>query len=264
MDAFAWGVVGSVAGVVAAVAAIVFGVIPLMQARRKERLLSGMEPTRGEVPDGGAPQGAPSNESAGQRVLAYPEDQNLPVKPSTHTHLTGELRVWNIPARNPGFTGREKLLAGAWAALVAGDKAVVRALNGMGGVGKTQLAIEYAHRFADSYDLAWWVNSEQSGLIGDQFATLGVALGWIDASAGMETVRSVVLAELHRRQRWLLVFDNAEDPVEVRQWLPGGSGHVLVTSREQGWEEIATPIEVGVLSRTESVNDIAGPRGWPG
>ena len=85
-------------------------------------------------------------------------------------------RVWNIPARNPGFTGRERLLAEIRDRLLAGDAAVVQALHGMGGVGKTQLAAEYAHRFAGTYGLAWWINSERGGLIGDQVAALGLAL----------------------------------------------------------------------------------------
>ena len=162
-------------------------------------------------------------------------------------------RVWNIPARNLGFTGRDGLLAAVRERLAAGDRAVVQALAGMGGVGKTQLAIEYAHRFADSYDLAWWVNAEQAGLIGDQFAALGIALGCVQAGAGVEVVRAAVLGELGQRDRWLLVFDNAEDPADIRPWVPGGSGHVLITSREHRWAEIAAPVEVDVLARAESV-----------
>jgi hypothetical protein len=161
-------------------------------------------------------------------------------------------RVWNIPARNPGFTGRDDLLEAMRERLLAGDRAVVQALHGMGGVGKTQLAAEYAHRFAGVYDLAWWVNSEQGGLIGDQFAALGVALGCVQAGAGTEVSRAVVLAELRERGRWLLVFDNAENPADVTPWLPGG-GHVLITTRASGWAEVAAPVEVDVLTRAESV-----------
>jgi transcriptional regulator with XRE-family HTH domain len=162
-------------------------------------------------------------------------------------------RVWNVPARNPGFTGRDDLLAEVREQLVAGDKAVVQALHGTGGVGKTQLAAEYAHRFAGRYDLAWWINAEKGCLIGDQIAALGRALGSVQPGAGTEAVRAAVLAELRHRGRWLLVFDNAEDPADVAPWLPGGGGHVLITSRQRGWDEVAAPVEVDVLARAESV-----------
>src|SRR6516225_5603133 len=162
-------------------------------------------------------------------------------------------RVWNIPARNPGFTGRDKLLAEVREQLLAGDKAVVQALHGMGGVGKTQLAAEYVHRFAGTYDLAWWINADQGGLIGDQVAALGLALECVQPGVGTEAVRATVLAELRHRGRWLLVFDNAEDPADVAPWLPGDGGHVLITSRQRGWDEVATPVEIDVLARAESV-----------
>jgi hypothetical protein len=55
------------------------------------------------------------------------------------------------------------------------------------------------------------------------------------------------------RERWLLVFDNADIPEDIAHWLPGGSGHVLITSRSGGWEEVAVPVEVDVLERGESV-----------
>ena len=62
-----------------------------------------------------------------------------------------------------------------------------------------------------------------------------------------------MLGELRRRDRWLLVFDNAESPEDLAPWLPGGAGHVLITSRARGWAEIAVPVEVDVLARAESV-----------
>jgi tetratricopeptide (TPR) repeat protein len=191
----------------------------------------------------------PDAEPVFPRTGAQPSSRKVGVGPP----LPGSMpRVWNVPVRNPGFTGREQLLATLRERLLAGDRAVVQALHGMGGVGKTQLAAEYAHRFAGTYDLAWWINSEQGGLVGDQFAALGAALGCVRAGEEMETVRTSVLAELRDRGGWLLVFDNAVDPADVTPWLPGGNGHVLITSRERAWAEIAMPVEVDVLARPES------------
>jgi hypothetical protein len=181
-----------------------------------------------------------------QVVIHFPpEGQPEPVVPR---------RAWgDVPARNLGFTGREDLLAEVRQALVSSDRAVVQALRGMGGVGKTQLAIEYAHRHAPGYDIVWWIAAERPELIGAQFAALAAALGCAGPGADDATVRRAVLGELRGRERWLLVFDNAEDPADIRGWLPGGAGHVLITSRTHGWDEVAVTFEVDVLERGESV-----------
>jgi hypothetical protein len=167
--------------------------------------------------------------------------------------------VWgDVPARNPGFTGREELLAAVRAALVSGGRAAVQALHGWGGVGKTQLAAEYAHRFADHYEVVWWIAAERAGLIGEQVAALAGALGCAGPGAVLAEARRAVAAELRERGRWLLVFDNAEDPPDIAGWLPGGAGHVLITSRAGGWEELAVPVQVDVLDRAESVTLLIG------
>lgn len=161
--------------------------------------------------------------------------------------------IWNMPARNPGFTGRDGLLMAVRESLLGSDRAVVQALHGMGGVGKTQLAVEYAHRFAGGYDLVWWITAERAALIGEQFAALADALGCARPGAGQAAIRQAVLAVLRERDRALLVFDNADSPEELADWLPGGRGHVLITTRTHGWAEIAAPVEVDVLARAESV-----------
>ena len=81
--------------------------------------------------------------------------------------------------------------------------------------------------------------------------------GSLGAPHGAEVVRVVVLGELRERGRWLLVFDNAENPADITGWLPGG-GHVLITSRERAWAEIAVPVDVDVLARVESVAILRG------
>ena len=162
--------------------------------------------------------------------------------------------VWgNVPARNLGFIGRESLLASLRSTLTSGERAVVQALHGMGGVGKTQLAIEYAHQYSAEYDVVWWIAAEQPGLIGEQFSALANALGAADPGAELAVVRLAVLGMLRETGRWLLIFDNAERPEEIAPWLPGTGGHALITSRSRGWDEVAGPVEVGVLTRDESV-----------
>jgi predicted ATPase len=68
--------------------------------------------------------------------------------------------VWSIPARPRALTGREELMAELTAALSQDRPAVVQAVTGMGGVGKTTTAIEYAHRHRDRFDIAWWVGAD--------------------------------------------------------------------------------------------------------
>ena len=163
-------------------------------------------------------------------------------------------RIWNIPARNPGFTGRDGLLTAVRDGLLAGDRVAVQALRGMGGVGKTQLAAEYAHRFAGTYDLAWWVNAEQAGLIGDQFAALGMrcSVSGPGPGPGRRRCGPRCWPSCGRTAGgcWSSITPSG---LLMWPWLPGGGGHVLITSRERGWNDIAAPVEVSILARAESV-----------
>jgi len=169
------------------------------------------------------------------------------------------VRAWgNVPVRNPVFTGREEQLAAIHGALLSGNRAAVQALHGMGGVGKTQLAIEYAHRFADNYDVVWWLDAEKTALLEAQYADLAVVLGCSEPGAPPATVRRAVRSDLHRRRDWLLIFDNAVDPDDLRDWLPNGLGHVLITSRSGGWSELAITVPVDVFPRGESVELLRG------
>jgi hypothetical protein len=161
--------------------------------------------------------------------------------------------VWNVGPRNPRFVGRDATLVRLRERLWSAGTAVVQALHGMGGVGKTQLAIEYAYRYAGAYDLVWWINAEETSLIGEQFAALTTELGVAPPHANTVSAVGALRSYLRGHSRWLLLFDNAESPGELRDWLPAGPGHTLITSRNPGWDELAARVEVDVLPRPESM-----------
>jgi hypothetical protein len=157
-------------------------------------------------------------------------------RPSTASVPTGP--VWNIPPRLPEFTGRAGLLAELDAGLGAGGPVVVQAVTGIGGVGKSSTAIEYAYRHVDEFDIAWWVPAEDSDLVPDRLAALAHALDLCPPTEPLTTAVARLSAYLLQRRRWLIVFDNAENPDALAPLLPAGPGRVVITSRDPGVESL--------------------------
>lgn len=183
-----------------------------------------------------------------------------PAVGSAATVSRGVPAVWgNVPQRNKNFTGREELLA-ELRERVTGQVAVVlaHALYGMGGVGKTQLAVEYAYRYMSDYEVIWWIPADQIPLVRSSLAALAPRLGLEDIAPGrVEDAVSAVFDALRRGEpykRWLVIFDNADQPEEIRNLLPSGPGHVIVTSRNHRWQSVADAVEVDVFSRQESLD----------
>jgi tetratricopeptide (TPR) repeat protein len=165
--------------------------------------------------------------------------------------------------------GRQELLDQLWQELVGGTAnqgagPAVLVLHGLGGVGKSSLALEYAHRhwIAEDYGLVWWVTATQPAAVGTQLGTLLAAQLEADVE-GRDSVAMTQAVLAARTEPWLLVLDDAENPDAVREFLPpAGSGHVLITSRNPNWHPHAR-LEVPDLHPAAAVAFLTARTGDP-
>jgi hypothetical protein len=185
----------------------------------------------------------------GRPAILAPEVGTMPtLEPEPDTKLFPAKEpghgIHNLPfPPNPLFRGREADLEKLGECLRHGGKVAPTqtvALHGLGGVGKTQLAVEYAWRCLDSYEAVLWVRAESPDVLETNLAALVQVLDLPEAGKPEQDVQTgAVLNWLKRRQRWLLIADNAdteEAASAVRDRLsPNLGGHVLVTSRLGHW-----------------------------
>ncbi len=193
----------------------------------------------GRTPTGGFP-GAPTagNDDAGRP--SFP--RSLP-------------RTWNVAARNVWFVGRETVLSALRESFssAASNRVASHVLTGIGGGGKTQLAVEYAYRFAADYSLVWWVPAEQPATVAEAFGALADTLDLAEDGDLQRRARRA-LDRLRERSNWLLVFDNVEERSVLAEWWPSGSGHVLITGRSRALREFGETTEVYCFTPGESLS----------
>lgn len=175
-------------------------------------------------------------------------------------------QVWGgTPPRNSNFTGRRELLDQIHDALGQHTQSalVPQPLHGLGGIGKSQIAVEFAYLHQYDYELVWWIQADDEQSIRRSLTSLAKRLALAESDDVQEIVDRVLDA-LRRGdpyRRWLLIYDNAPEPSVVHPYLPSGPGHVLVTSRSRSWSATPNAIEIDVFTPDESVELLR--KGWP-
>ena len=154
-------------------------------------------------------------------------------------------------APRPVFlAGREGLLAELDARLSAGPGQAgprLVALCGLGGAGKTSVAVEYAHRHLAEVGTCWQFPAEDPAVLAAEFAVLAAQLGARDVVDARDPVASVHAVLARARSGWLLVFDNVTDRASVERFVPpAGSGRLIVTTQSQHWP-LGQALDVPVL-----------------
>jgi TIR domain len=188
-----------------------------------------------------------------RRIIAAAERQSQ-ASPPPPRPFTG------VPPRVPSFTGREDELYRLDAILIHDKPAVVTqavgrvAVQGMGGIGKTSLAVD-AYRYRNLYAGVCWCPAEtRTALIG-ALAGLGAALGGpLSQETDTEKAAKAVLQRLaEQRATWLLIYDNAASPSALDGLLPSAGARVLITSRFSDWTGLADELGLNTLPPEEAV-----------
>lgn len=164
---------------------------------------------------------------------------------------------WNVPfKRNPYFTGRRDLLSRIQSNFNVGKRVAVltSARKDLRGVGKSQIAVEYAYRYSSNYDLVWWIRAENSAILLTDYTAIATEL---DLDEAVLHQQRKAIAEVRKwlshNTRWLLVFDNANNIYELNDYMPKEiNGHVIITSRNSQWTGEYMP--VGLMEEAEALS----------
>src|SRR5258706_549880 len=159
-----------------------------------------------------------------------------------------QTEFWLVPHwRNPFFTGRHELLESLHALLRQGKTAVLTqsiTLSGLGGIGKTQAAIEYAYRYAHEYSAIFWINAETPESIMVSFSSVAELLNLPEKQeADQNKMTAAVSRWLADHPDWLLILDNVEDIELILDFLPPArQGSLLFTTRSRAFGGLPKPL----------------------
>jgi tetratricopeptide (TPR) repeat protein len=181
-------------------------------------------------------------QEAQKRLLEGIQEEGRPAPPPASPAASapvypGMVVPWNVPyRRNPYFSGRDTLLEQVHAAFAVDEPGIVTpALTGLGGSGKTQIALEYAYRYQEEYKAVFWLQAETRDQLLSDVTQLAALLDLPERNESDQArVVAAVRDWLEEEQGWLLVLDNADDMKLVKDVRPTrGSGHVLLTTRAE-------------------------------
>ena len=170
----------------------------------------------------------------------------------------GLMKFRGVPPSNPDFTGREdlfQLLQRTFNDQEQLEISTHAALHGLGGTGKSSLAIEYAHRSVNEYAGIWWAAAESRTVLIASLAELAAHLDKkLADEPDLEKAATIGLSKLSENTRpWLLVYDNVISPGDIIDLTPARGANLLITTQFADWGGRATEIEVGILDPSNAV-----------
>ena len=190
-----------------------------------------------------------------ETLLRWKEKREQQVARSRQFFLKATEAHWNAPTRNDFFTGRDELLMALEQRLSEdGKAAVTQTIVGLGGIGKTQLAVEFCHRNREHYPFGvFWADASSAENLKTSYFSFAVELKWIDPKTPLDDGAEAWLRGIRDTAGWLLVLDNADEPEKVEGLLPlSGQGHLVITTRHSDPDWGTDPLTVGILPLDEA------------
>lgn len=166
-------------------------------------------------------------------------------------------KTTNLPRQNHFFCGRENLLTEISAQYA--EDVHIQGLYGMGGVGKTQLALQYAYTHFNEYETIWWINAENKATLQASIFKFLSTLKRLPKGKNDDSVRETFLRYLDKHNDWLLIYDNAEygtteEYETLLSYFPQHpQGRILLTTRCANAFENANHTEVAIFKKYEAV-----------
>ena len=188
-----------------------------------------------------------------------PSEPSQPLAPPSNSSVQETVAsYWNVPYnRNLFFTGREDILAQLHHSLHVEERPIAlaqpQAISGLGGIGKTQTAVEYAYRYRDTYDTVLWARADSPDLLISDFLLIAALLNLPQRNEQDQGLAvKAVLRWFDTHERWLLILDNADRLEMVNEFIPQiGKGHVLLTTRAHSTGTVAQRIEIEKMDLDE-------------